>query len=680
MRLRKLRYQFSSKKTVSEVFEKHFSGSEQEHELGELHLLSDIVQIYRPVNVKKTEIVSIRSLLDHLYENDAHRLYFQQHLSATIQGRAFKSLLTESGILQNKPFTRELRKRIFAKLVPYQPAKNTLEYLLAQLFVFDSDILWIQKIPLEEIEELCLLLQVQTIYHPYKTNATYKEIFRALSLVAQRVSGRALEMEVIQMVPEFGHLDSPFDGLEDELDTIENRFIQHNLSHLPPGDVDVKQLMIFHRQCTAYIDKAYKNSAIYGISMTVNQSLLRVKQQLQRIQVLIDFLVLDKPENALRKSISFGLSLIQFHCQKNDISRLVNDSTQIIAYEITQHTARTGEHYITSDRKEYMYMLYTAMGGGLIVGLMCITKLLLGKVHVSDFGHAFLYSMNYALGFIGIYLLGFTLATKQPAMTAATLIQSIETGMRNPESKKLKHRAFAELFARLFRSQFIAFVGNVIIAFPVSLLLIYGIDVLTDTNLAAAKHEKLLHDISPIHSLAIFHSAIAGVFLFLSGIISGSISNKNKHINLYYRIQEHPVLKMTMGSRSAKRLADWFERKWPGVAANFWFGVFMGSTASIGVFFGLNLDIRHITFASGNLALAIYGNEFQITSWMLVLGIFGVAIIGLINFSVSFLLSLSLALRSRKIPWKELIYLFRSVWHYFKLRPMAFFFPSKKAK
>ena len=438
--------------------------------------------------------------------------------------------------------------------------------------------------------------------------------------------------------------------------------------------------MIFHRQCTTYIEKAYKNSAVYGISMTVNQSLLRVKQQLQRIQVLIDFLVLDKPENALRKSISFGLALIQFHCQKNDISRLVNDSTQIIAYEITQHTARTGEHYITSDRKEYMYMLYTAMGGGLIVGLMCITKLLLGKVHVSDFGHAFLYSMNYALGFIGIYLLGFTLATKQPAMTAATLIQSIETGMRNPESKKLKHRAFAELFARLFRSQFIAFVGNVIIAFPVSLLLIYGIDVLTDTNLAASKHEKLLHDISPIHSLAIFHSAIAGVFLFLSGIISGSISNKNKHINLYYRIQEHPVLKMTMGSKSAKRLADWFERKWPGVAANFWFGVFMGSTASIGVFFGLNLDIRHITFASGNLALAIYGDNFEITTWMLVLGIFGVAIIGLINFSVSFLLSLSLALRSRKIPWRELIHLFRSVWHYFKLRPMAFFFPSKRTK
>ena len=37
---------------------------------------------------------------------------------------------------------------------------------------------------------------------------------------------------------------------------------------------------------------------------------------------------------------------------------------------------------------------------------------LLSKLDVSPFGSAFLYSMNYALGFIIIYLLGYTLATK----------------------------------------------------------------------------------------------------------------------------------------------------------------------------------------------------------------------------------------------------------------------------
>lgn len=681
MPFKKFRYQFSSKKTVSEVFQKHRPGSEaatEDFELGELHFLSDLVQLFRPVNVRQTIVVSIEPLLDHLKAHPEDCRFFSVYIDNLFRGRDFKSILTESGILQRKPFVRELRKRIFAKIVPYQPAKNTLEYLLAQVFLFTSDIKWVEKIPRDELEELCRLLELPSIYRPFSENLIVRELFKALSLISQRVSGHALESEVIQMVPELVGLDSPFEGLEQQLEIIEKRFQHEDLASIAPDDPTVLQLRVFHQQCVAFIDQAYRNSATYGISMTVNQSLLRIKQQLHRFDVLVRFLTLDDPESAMQRSISFGQKLIKYHCRKNNVKRLFNDSTQIIAYEVTQHTAKTGEHYITTDRREYLQMLYTAMGGGLIVGMMCITKLLLGSVHVSDFGHAFLYSMNYALGFIAIYLLGYTLATKQPAMTAATLIRSIEKGMQQPETADMKHRAFAELFARLFRSQFIAFFGNVIIAFPVALLLIYGLDLFTGTNLAAVKQEKLLHDISPIHSPAIFHSAIAGIFLFLSGVISGSISNKNKHIHLYERIREHPALKMTVGSRRTAQLAGWFERKWPGVASNFWFGVFMGSTASIGAFIGLNLDIRHITFASGNLALAIYGNDFEITTGMLLLGIFGVALIGLINFAVSFLLSLSLALRSRSIPWKELVYLFGSVWKYFKLKPITFFFPPRK--
>lgn len=678
MKFMKFRYKFLAKKSVSEVFRKHLSPEEyEESELGEIYFLVDLIQIFRPEKVKAVEFVSIRELNEFLANNPTERAAFAVYLSKVLNGRDFRSILTESGILQNKNFTRELRKRIFAKLIPYQPKENTLEYLLAQVFYLHSDIQWISKIEMAELEELFRLLDLQPIYQPAQSNLVFKEIFEALNLISQRISGRALEAEVIQMVPEFEGLDSPFESLEKELDGLEKRFVQENLSSISREDEDLRQLTIFIKQSTAYIEKAYSNSTVYGISMTVNQSLLRIKQQLHRIHSLIDFLVLENEQDKNKKSILFGLKLIKYHCQKNNVTKLFNESTQIIAYEITQHTAKTGEHYITTGKKEYYHMLLTAMGGGLIVGFLCIFKVLLGKIHVSDFGHAFLYSMNYAMGFIAIYLFGFTLATKQPAMTAAALVGSIEKGMGNSKNQQLKHRAFAELFARLFRSQFIAFVGNVIIAFPVSLILIYLIDFLTETNIAEAKYETLLTDISPVHSLAIFHAAIAGVFLFLSGIISGSISNKNKHINLYYRIQEHPILKMSLGKKSTKKLATWFENKWPGVASNFWFGVFMGTTASIGIFFGLNLDIRHITFASGNLALGIYGGNFEISNTMIFLGIFGIAVIGFFNFIVSFLLSLFVAFRSREIPWTELRYLFKSTWQYFKIRPLEFFYPLK---
>lgn len=104
----------------------------------------------------------------------------------------------------------------------------------------------------------------------------------------------------------------------------------------------------------------------------------------------------------------------------------------------------------------------------------------------------------------------------------------------------------------------------------------------------------------------------------------------------------------------------------------------MGSTASIGLFLGLNLDIRHISFASGNLALAIYGSDFHVSNIMLFWGIFGVAVIGLINFSVSFALSLGLAFRSRDISIFEIRFVNSAIWSHFKHKPMSFFFPTER--
>ena len=98
---------------------------------------------------------------------------------------------------------------------------------------------------------------------------------------------------------------------------------------------------------------------------------------------------------------------------------------------------------------------------------------------------------------------------------------------------------------------------------------------------------------------------------------------RDKHFDVKYRIQEHPWLKMTFGKKRTQKLANWYEKKWSGIISNFWFGVFLGSTASIGLFLGLNLDIRHITFSSGNLALGLYGANYVVSNNMLFWGVFG---------------------------------------------------------
>lgn len=666
------------RKELNELFDEFYN--EADYSPNNLEFLVDLVAHFRPEKIDKEKPVSIRPLLDYLNEHAVRRYAMAVYLRNVFQNRKFTAILTDSGIIRDAYFLREVRERLASKILPEQPEADTLQFLLNQVFYKQNDFEWIQEIALPEINELIVLLDLSTIYDTDETsqNSAVTEIISGISLLIQRISGRALEQDVLIMVPEYENVESPFELFEKKLDLIIAKIVHQRNFSVSATDLDFQDLIQLLQGCHQIINTAFDNSARFGISLRVNQSLLRIRQQLFRIEALLPLLAIDSEEDKRDNSIYLAIRLIKYNCRKNNIRRLMLDSTQTIAYEVTQHTAKTGEHYITHTKKEYINMLLTACGAGLVVGFLCIFKILLGKFHVSDFGHALLYSLNYAFGFILIYLLGFTLATKQPAMTAAAIVKSIESGMLGSAKEADRHRSFAILFSQLFRSQFIAFVGNVFIAFPVALLLIWLLQSVAHFQVVDAhKSAVLLKDINPIESMAILHASIAGVFLFLSGIISGSISNKIKHKKIYNRIKEHPVLKISLGKEGAKNFASWIEQKWAGVASNFWFGVFMGSTASIGIFLGLNLDIRHITFVSGNLAIGLFGEGFHSGWYTILMGIIGIGVIGFFNFIVSFALSLWLALRSRDIPISELRYLFRSVWLYFKYKPLAFFFPLK---
>ena len=660
---------------IADFFDECQSWREKEDNL---EPLIELIRLIRPLKTKNLEIIDLQEIISFLKENYSCRKQFSIYIKEILKDKRFNKILSDAAILQDVDFIFEAKKRIFAKILPYQPQKDTLEYILNQVFYLANDAVWINKIPSGQLEELYRLLKFKSIYESTEPNSVLSEVLFAMYLITQRISGRAMETDVIKMVPEFDDYESPFSAFEKELFQMEDKIKDSKKHFIKQDDLSYAQLLVLHRQCEEFVEKAFHNSSKYGISLRVNQNLLKIRQQLARLKVLIPLLVVEKKSDKKNNGIKLALELIKYNCYKNNVRKFIAESTQLLSYEITQHTAKTGENYITESRKEYFKMFRAALGGGFIVGILCIIKILLSKVDTSFFGHAFLYSVNYAFGFIAIYLLGFTLATKQPAMTASALIKALEEGVIKQGKDAEKYDAFAILFARVFRSQFIAFVGNVIMAFPVSLLGIWLIDYVWHYNIAATKWETLLVDLSPIHSLAIFHAAIAGVFLFLSGIISGSIANSDKHNQVYFRITEHPLLKKSLGKAKTLKLSKLYEKRWAGIVSNFWFGIFMGSTASIGLFLGLNLDVRHITFGSGNLALALYGANYVVSDSMLFWGIFGIGIMGLVNFMVSFSLSLGLAFRSRAISLFELRFVTISIWNHFKSRPVSFFFPTEK--
>ena len=651
---------FKNKESFDTVLKKYFS---EPYTLGSVQPMRELFQ-----SLKRT---NFEVFLAYLKNNEEIKNNFRDYLFLLFSNKSFSKALTEANILSENAFFPELKKRISYKFLPPVEDENTISYIISKvLFNPKSDSNYIKNIKPEDGSEFFKLMEIEKISTLPKVK---KELLISANILALRSVGNALETGITKMVPEYKNFDNPFVALQSELDSLIGRFKKDKDLQIDSKDVDYKQIKIYLQQCLDFVDKAFKNASKFGISSKINQSLLKIRQQLKRIQDIIPILVVDNEEDILTNSKNLVSNTLKYNSHRNNVRELIDDSTRLISHLITSHTAETGTHYIATSSKEYLKMFWKASGGGIIVGFLCIFKMMMSYSHGSEFSHAVLYSLNYAFGFIIIYLLGFTLATKQPAMTAATMAKVLS----DESSSDKNYKEFANLVAKLSRTQFIAFVGNVLWSFPVALAIIYGMDWFLDKNFAVAKADKLLKDLNPIESKAILHACIAGFFLFISGIISGNISNSSIFNQVPERISQSPFLNQVIGTKNSKKLSDFYTKHWAGIISNFWFGIFLGVIAPLGVFLGLDLDIRHITFSAGNFALALYGKGFDIDTYTFVISLVTIFLIGAFNFIVSFGLSMLLAFRSRKVNFGELTIIYKTILKYFIKNPLRFFIPLK---
>lgn len=660
---------------LNDIFDTYFAANALwENKPDNITILVDIVALFRPKNIQVNQKVSLVPLIHILEKDETRKKEFTRYLFELFENKRFVKIITDVGIYSTDSFVGEFKNKFYNQFLPELSSHDSVRFILNQVFFNKNDHHWVKKIPYGEVKTLFNLVSPTLINERFDKQSQIAQLILGLDILTLRICGKALEKEIIKIVPDLDDINSPFLALHNELEDL-NQIIEKDKKLLDPDDLDYKQAQVILGQCKAYIEKAFKNSKKYGISLGVNKDLTRLRQQLTRIEEILPILT-TKTHDYENNMIELFLKLIFYNSQRKNLRQFLSDSGQLFAYEITSHTARTGFKYISSDQKEYWKMLRDALGGGFIVGIMCITKLLLSQVEASDFGYAFLYSANYALGFVILYLLGFTLATKQPAMTASTLVTYLEYGLKNDLKDHYRYKKFAKFFAQLIRTQFIAFFGNVIMAFPIALAGAWALSYFLNYNIAEPKAEHLFFDLNPVASLAILHAGIAGVYLYISGLIAGGVSNRNKFYNIEKRIEDLPFLKRTFGKEKASQLGSWFIHYWPGMMSNMWFGIFMGTTASIGIFLGLNLNIRHITFGAGNLGLAIFGNHMHATTYQIFVSLLGIFLIGFMNFSVSFGLSLATAFKAKNIPFREVNPVLYSIYKYFTLHPTEFIFPT----
>ena len=644
----------------------------------ELELLRRLISALRPKGKADTGSVDrYAALLDRLDSDEPLREAFRHHVIHFIGSRRLLTFFTESGILPGTGFFSEWWHIIGNRLLPEVPDERKMRDCLQLIFDRRDDWRWLEAVPAELSHRFWEILAPPETFREMDRRAVQEQMLDAVLLLAHRVSGLGIEGELMRASPNLDDDAPRFIALSAEAQEFSRRFragLDGDEASFDTGE----QLMVIVDQCQETLRRIRKRAMTVGTSLQLSYILTRSEQSLKRITELLDLLTAglrQKPhDTAIRDWTEFAHEVFLAENRRHSLSHYLSQLSALLAVRVTENAARSGEHYICETPGEYRGMWRSAAGAGVLIAFMALLKIKAASLGAPLLVEAFLFSLIYGLGFVLIFLLGFTVATKQPALTAQTLARML--GDLKP-TRKADLEKIADVAASVSRSQLAAIAGNVMVAFPVAIVVSLGLaHLLGHFPVNADKATHLLADLDPL-SWAIPHAAIAGCYLFLSGLISGYFDNRAAYARIGLRIARLRWLKWLLGKTRAENLGDYVEARLGGIVGNFLFGCMLGSTGMIGILLGLPLDIRHIAFASANLGYAITGFEFSLALSAILLGALGVALIGLTNLSVSFALALKTALGARQVPISHWWPLVKAMGRRFRERPRSFLLPPK---
>jgi site-specific recombinase len=184
-----------------------------------------------------------------------------------------------------------------------------------------------------------------------------------------------------------------------------------------------------------------------------------------------------------------------------------------------------------------------------------------------------------------------------------------------------------------------------------------------------------LHSFHWLASGTMAYAALTGVLLWMSSIAAGWVENWAVYRRLPEAIEEHRVRRF-VGVRAMRAVARWFAHHIAGFGGNVTLGFLLGMTPILGKFFGLPLDVRHVTLSTSAWLFSVLSLGFDRAPVMLPAAI-GVATMAALNFGVSFFLAISVALRAKHVPFVARWRLLRTVIGHFFRHPGEFFFPPR---
>jgi len=516
----------------------------------------------------------------------------------------FYSFFTKYSLMEEYGFSSGLLSRLFRKILPVVPDKNTVEYVL----LHEAD----------AVDSVLSALDLETI----SGSAIAKQLDLSIKALCSKVIAFGLDSN-IKGKYNFLALDSaPFEDLLEKINYLTGCKREETL--ILTASLEAIDVLIINLR---------KNKNKIGTNFHLTMTTRRMLEYTNRIKELLD---LKLNINSKKHWENILTTFIEYSKYKNSIRRYIGRHSDLVALEIVEHTSNRGGKYIAEGRKGYWSFFYKSLFGGGIIAVFAFFKIAIDAYQFGQFSNAFLFSLNYALCFIVVKELGGIIATKQPAMTASRIAKDID---KQNDLKIDSIKSITTLVGKVFRSQFISILGNFLMALTLACLIMYFFHTFGFENFTkVVKPEYLIKNAVPTPKL-FFFAAIAGFFLALSGLISGYIENKVVASNIPYRIFNNQLF------LRSKRLANFVEKKAGALLGNICLGFFLGTAFLLSNLLPFQIDIRHIAFSSANVGYAITNYDFDTNT--ILFALLGVLLIGFVNLIVSFSITLYLALKSR---------------------------------
>ena len=583
-------------------------------------------------------------------------------------------LLADFGFAPRAAFLSELGERLRYKLLPGTPETTHATELFMLLFPRPFDAQWLKLLDHATLTQLGELLSPQGAGDEPEPNGGsllqgwQATLLEALTYCTSQVSATGFSPELRLRMSPATLQTRPFHGLASDLEALRAALAAHGPDsgalHLA-----LDQFKTRLEACRSAAASVYAHLDEHGISVGLVFRLRQLRERILRIRELLDCLLSEKPAASAMQLLARLVLLAE---ERRSIRALVAANSTLLAAKVAERGAETGEHYITRDRAAYVDMLGKAAGGGALTAITTALKFGVVALALSAFWSGFVASVVYAASFVLIQLLHFTLATKQPAMTAPAMAAKLKD-LRSGEAIS----EFVDEVTHLVRSQVAAVLGNVLMVVPVVLLISgvmqFGLDrPMIDTRDA-------IHVLNALSLLGptLLWAAFTGAVLFAASIIGGWVENWFVLYRLASSMRYNPRITRALGVARARSWAGFMRDNISGFTSNIALGFMLGLIPPITGFFGLELEVRHVTLSAGQLSAAAAALGWEVLRqpafWWCVAAI---PLIGALNLGVSFYLAFRLALRAHNVSGVDRARIRSAIWARWRSRPGSFFRPD----